>query len=70
MNLAVLIFRSTYVCKHESKHKNKHIEPKPTQKNCSNVHMTSQFCTGLQCSHNQMEKWQIPPMCSDLIGDQ
>ena len=34
------------------------------------VHVTSEFCTELQCSHNQMEKWQIPPMCSDLIGDQ
>ena len=36
MNLAVLIFLKTYVCKHESKHERKHIEPKPTQKNCSN----------------------------------
>ena len=31
MNLSVLIFLKTYVCKHESNH----IEPKPTQKNCS-----------------------------------
>ena len=35
MNLVVLIFLKTYVCKHESKHKRKHIEPKPAQKNCS-----------------------------------
>ena len=33
MNLAVLIFLKTYVCKHELKHKRQNIEPKPTQKN-------------------------------------
>jgi hypothetical protein len=33
MNLAVLMFFKTYVCKHESKHERKHIELKPTQKN-------------------------------------
>ena len=32
INLAVLIFFKTYVCKHESKRERKHIEIKPTQK--------------------------------------
>ena len=35
MDLAVLIFLKTYVCKHEYKHKRYHIVPKPMQKNCS-----------------------------------
>jgi len=33
INLAVLIFFKTYVCKHESKRERKHIELKRTQKN-------------------------------------
>ena len=37
MNLAVLIFLITYVCKHESKHERWHVEPKPTQTNCSSI---------------------------------
>ena len=33
INIAVLIFFKTYVCKHESRHERKYIELKPTQKN-------------------------------------
>ena len=43
INLAALIFFKTYVCKHESKRKRKHIEPKPTQKNWPYIRLVGSF---------------------------
>ena len=39
INIAVLIFFKTYVCKHEFKSERKHIELKPTQKNWPRVNL-------------------------------
>ena len=48
INLAVLIFFKTYVCKHKSKRERKHIELKPMQKKWPTVTLTL-WCQHLVC---------------------